>query len=468
MNSAELGLVVMASLLTWGSSFAVPFKKNGILVRLSFLPATFLLELCVILIQRAGVTGKFAATAFELITHFMLFCLYGKGIIWKNYIVWIVTTQCVNIVIAVWTVIVPAWGTIYAVMILRDGYIEPVQYILLVVVNVSVSLLLAHLARKIMKPEILSGANVYRVMTFILITAVVLMYPLGREITDENRAAYDGGVIFLLGFWIIFTIIWLLIFNVIAYVYNRAEKRRIRSRRALIEKLADDNYSHYRDLARTNDELRVLYDRTDRFRHRMGGGQSDEQQTHGSSSKKSVPAGRKDDDRIYAQLMENADAGVRDRYEFSLSGCLAVDSLLYEYSEKSKDSGISFSAVMEPLDDMKVTEPDAAAIVEYLLEDAFAGMKRQKGREQDSLLKKAWIMLDVRVLNGMMLFVISSNVGQGNLKGRFYDRFCEKIQERFYEEAQMDILIDIAAGYHGVVQRINKDGEKQVRLFIPG
>lgn len=59
MNSAELGLVAIASLLTWGSSFAVPFKKNGILVRLSFLPATFLLELCVILIQRAGVTGKF-------------------------------------------------------------------------------------------------------------------------------------------------------------------------------------------------------------------------------------------------------------------------------------------------------------------------------------------------------------------------------------------------------------------------
>lgn len=471
MNAAELGLVLMSSLLTFAAGFAVPFKKKGILVRLSFWLVLFLLELCVLLIQRAGVTGKFAATAFELLTLFVLIGVYCKGIIWKNFIVYFVTTQFSNIVMAVETILFPDMGTVYSAMVVRGGHIDPVAYIVLVAVNVVAAWLNALLVRRILKPEILSGANVYRVMTLIIMTSIVLMGSLGHEFVDEMKTEHGGDSLFLLGFWIGFTIIWILVFNVIALIYNRAEKHRIRSRKALIEKLANDNYSHYRTLAQTNDELRVLYDRTDRFRHMMGGGQSDEGRSHAGGAgdiMEAVPAGRKDDDRIYAQLMENADAGVRNRYEFSLSGCLAVDSLLYEYSEKSKNSGISFSAVMEPLDDMNVTEPDAAAIVEYLLEDAFAGMKRQKRREQDSSLKKAWIMLDVRVLNGMMLFVISSNVGQGNLKGRFYDRFCEKIQERFYEEAQMDILTDIAAGYHGVVQRINTDGEKQVRLFIPG
>lgn len=420
MNSAELGLVAIASLLTWGSSFAVPFKKNGILVRLSFLPATFLLELCVILIQRAGVTGKFVATAFELITHFMLFCLYGKGIIWKNYIVWYVTTQSVNIVIAVLTVIVPAWGTIYTVMILREGYMDPVQYILLMVVNISVSFLFALLVRKIMKPEILSGANVYRVMTFILITAVVLMNPLGRGITDWNRAAYDGGVIFILGFWIIFTIIWLLIFNVIAYVYNRAEKRRIRSRRALIEKLADDNYSHYRDLARTNDELKVLYGRTSRFRNTY------------------------DREKIYADYVSNMGTAARDRYEFSLSGCLAVDSLMYEYSKKAKSAGISFSAVLEPFDRLPISMQDAAAIVEYLMEGVFARVTG--GHRSD-----AWIMLDWRMRRGMMIIVLAYH---GAEKKRFSKRNIEFVR-------------DIVSMHYGVVQTIREDEEDQIRLFIP-
>ena len=92
------------------------------------------------------------------------------------------------------------------------------------------------------------------------------------------------------------------------------------NRRALIEKLADDNYNHYRDLARSNDELKILYSRTNMFRDVS------------------------DRDKIYAEYVNNLEAGARDRYEFSLSGCLAVDSLLYEYSEKAKTAGVSFSA----------------------------------------------------------------------------------------------------------------------------
>ena len=286
--------------------------------------------------------------------------------------------------------------------------------------NISVSFLFALLVRKIMKPEILSGANVYRVMTFILITAVVLMNPLGRGITDWNRAAYDGGVIFILGFWTIFTIIWLLIFNVIAYVYNRAEKRRIRSRRALIEKLADDNYSHYRDLARTNDELKVLYGRTSRFRNTY------------------------DREKIYADYVSNMGTAARDRYEFSLSGCLAVDSLMYEYSKKAKSAGISFSAVLEPFERLPISMQDAAAIVEYLMEGVFARVTG--GHRSD-----AWIMLDWRMRRGMMIIVLAYH---GVEKKRFSGRNIEFVR-------------DIVSMHYGVVQTIREDEEDQIRLFIP-
>ena len=202
MNAAELGLVLMSSLLTFAAGFAVPFKKKGILVRLSFWLVLFLLELCVLLIQRAGVTGKFAATAFELLTLFVLIGVYCKGIIWKNFIVYFVTTQFSNIVMAVETILFPDMGTVYSAMVVRGGHIDPVAYIVLVAVNVVAAWLNALLVRRILKPEILSGANVYRVMTLIIMTSIVLMGSLGHEFVDEMKTEHGGDSLFLLGFWI--------------------------------------------------------------------------------------------------------------------------------------------------------------------------------------------------------------------------------------------------------------------------
>ncbi len=420
MNAAELGLVFMASLLTFAAGFAVPFKKNGILVRLSFWLVTFLLELCVLLIQRAGVTGKFAATAFELLTNFVLIGVYCKGIIWKNFIVYFVTTQFSNIVMAVETILFPDIGAVYSAMVARRGHIDPVAYIVLVAVNMVVAWLNALLVRGILKPEILSGANVYRAMTLILMTFIVLLGSLGHEFVDEMKTEHGGDSLFLIGFWIGFTIIWILVFNVIAFIYNRAEKHRIRSRKALIAKLANDNYKYYRDLARSNDELRVLYSRTRMFRDWS------------------------DRDKMYAEFVNNMETETRDRYEFSLSGCLAVDALLYEYSEKAKERGIRFSAVMEPFSQIPVSEQDAAAIVEYLMESVFVSVAG--GNNCDS-----WIMLDWRMRNGMMIVVLAYHSA---VKKHFSGRNIEFVR-------------DIVSMHYGVVQTVSESGEDQIRLFIP-
>ena len=224
----------------------------------------------------------------------------------------------------------------------------------------------------------------------------------------------------LVAFWITFMIIWLLVLNLIAYIYNRAEKKRVMNRRALIEKLADDNYNHYRDLARSNDELKILYSRTNMFRDVS------------------------DRDKIYAEYVNNLDSGARDRYEFSLSGCLAVDSLLYEYSEKAKTAGVSFSAVLEPFELLPISMQDAAAIVEYLMEGVFARVTG--GRRSD-----AWIMLDWRMRRGMMIIVLAYH---GAEKKRFSRRNIEFVR-------------DIVSMHYGVVQTIREDEEDQIRLFIP-
>lgn len=420
MNSAELGLVFMASLPTFASGFAVPFKKNGILVRISFWMTAFLLELCVLLIQRTGVTGRFAATIFELLTYFVMIGVYCKGIIWKNFIVCFVAMQFSNIAMAVETILFPKLGATYSAMIVRGGHMDPVAYIVIVSVNVAVALLTALLIRRILKPETLTGANVYRAMTLILVTIVVLLSSLGHELVDKMKTEHRGDSLFMVGFWIGFTIIWILVFNMIALIYNRAEKRRIRSRKALIEKLANDNYSHYRDLARTNAELRVLYGRTSRFRNTYGG------------------------EKMYAEYVSNMGTAARDRYEFSLSGCLAVDSLLYEYSEKAKLAGIQFSAVLEPFDRLPISMQDAAAIVEYLMEGVFAGVTA--GQSSD-----AWIMLDWRMRRGMMIIILAYH---GAEKKRFSRR-------------NMEFVRDIADMNYGVVQTIREGSEEQIRLFIP-
>lgn len=420
MNAAELSLVCMAALLTSGAAWAIPFKRDGVLIRLSLLLSLFVLELGVLLIQRLGVVGKFAATIMELLISFILIGIYGKGIIWKNFIVWYVVTQCSNIWMAIQTAIIPSFATVYAALLLRDGHIELFPYLMLVGTNVIGTYLLGLLSRKIFKPEVLSGANVYRAMTLILMTLIVLLGSALHEIIDEKKPEYHGNNLFLFGFWIAFTIIWLFVLNLIAYIYNRAERERVRNRMELIEKLANDNYKYYRDLARSNDELRVLYSRTRMFRDWS------------------------DRDKMYAEFVNNMETETRDRYEFSLSGCLAVDALLYEYSEKAKEKGIRFSAVMEPFSQIPVSEQDAAAIVEYLMESVFVSVAG--GNNCDS-----WIMLDWRMRNGMIIVVLAYHSA---VKKHFSGRNIEFVR-------------DIVSMHYGVVQTVSESGEDQIRLFIP-
>ena len=420
MNSAELGLVFMASILTFGAIWAIPFKRERIWTCFSLLLISFGMEACVLLIQRFGVAGKFAATILELLAYFSLIGIYCKGIIWKNFIIWYVVTQFGNILMAIETALIPSFAAVYQAMIARAGRMKLLPYMLLIVINIIGNYLMAKVARKLMKPEVLSGANVYRTMTLILMTLIVFFGSISHEIMDEKRLVYAHSHLFLVAFWIAFTIIWLLVLNLIAYIYNRAEKKRVMNRKALIEKLADDNYNHYRDLARSNDELRVLYSRTSMFRDVS------------------------DRDKIYAEYVNNLEAGARDRYEFSLSGCLAVDSLLYEYSEKAKTAGVSFSAVLEPFELLPISMQDAAAIVEYLMEGVFARVTG--GHRSD-----AWIMLDWRMRRGMMIIVLAYH---GAEKKRFSRRNIEFVR-------------DIASMHYGVVQTIREDEEDQIRLFIP-
>lgn len=420
MNSAEFGLVFMASLLIFCATWSIPFKRDGIWIRLSLLLVIFGLETCVLLIQRFGVAGKFAATILELLGHFILVGIYCKGIIWKNYLIFYIVMQCANILMAIETAIIPSFAAVYKVLLVRDGQVNLFSYVLMVSVKAVETYLVAHVFRKLMKPEVLSGANVYRTMTLILMTLVGFLSSVSHEIMDENRLAYGGSSMFLVTFWIAFTIIWLLVLNLIAYIYNRAEKKRVMNRRALIEKLADDNYNHYRDLARSNDELKILYSRTNMFRDVS------------------------DRDKIYAEYVNNLEAGARDRYEFSLSGCLAVDSLLYEYSEKAKAAGVSFSAVLEPFELLPISMQDAAAIVEYLMEGVFARVTG--GHRSD-----AWIMLDWRMRRGMMIIVLAYH---GAEKKRFSRRNIEFVR-------------DIVSMHYGVVQTIREGEEDQIRLFIP-
>lgn len=420
MNSAEFGLVFMASLLIFCATWSIPFKRDGIWIRLSLLLVIFGLETCVLLIQRFGVAGKFAATILELLGHFILVGIYCKGIIWKNYLIFYIVMQCANILMAIETAIIPSFAAVFELLFVRAGQVNLLAYVLMISVKAVETYLVAHGFRKLMKPEVLSGANVYRTMTLILMILVGFFSSVGHEIVDEKRFVYADNRMPLVAFWITFTIIWLLVLNLIAYIYNRAEKKRVMNRRALIEKLADDNYNHYRDLARSNDELKILYSRTNMFRDVS------------------------DRDKIYAEYVNNLEAGARDRYEFSLSGCLAVDSLLYEYSEKAKAAGVSFSAVLEPFELLPISMQDAAAIVEYLMEGVFARVTG--GHRSD-----AWIMLDWRMRRGMMIIVLAYH---GAEKKRFSRRNIEFVR-------------DIVSMHYGVVQTIREDEEDQIRLFIP-
>lgn len=240
MNSAELGLVFMTSILTFGAIWAIPFKRERIWTCFSLLLISFGMEACVLLIQRFGVAGKFAATILELLAYFSLIGIYCKGIIWKNFIIWYVVTQFGNILMAIETALIPSFAAVYQAMIARAGRMKLLPYMLLIVINIIGNYLMAKVARKLMKPEVLSGANVYRTMTLILMTLIVFFGSISHEIMDEKRLVYAHSHLFLVAFWIAFTIIWLLVLNLIAYIYNRAEKKRVMNRKALIEKLANE------------------------------------------------------------------------------------------------------------------------------------------------------------------------------------------------------------------------------------
>lgn len=413
MSYIDIMVLLLTGIWAYITLIVLPQKRKSIWDKIVGFVSILGIYTAVLFVQNYPIFGMPVAATIEMLGSLVLVGIFTKGMIWKNFVIMYLTTQFSNVFLALITLVSPSINQLYSVLVFKDGKIEIATYVLLLVVESIITFLVEMAICKILKPDILSRRKVYMMMTVVVILISVVGSSLNREVVkglsgNEKQSLYV--------FLAIFVIVWLVALNFIGYIYGLSEKKRIKKRKELLNKLSQDTYDHYNALAKTNQELHNFFEGV-RNRSRVV-----------------------DEKKIYADYVNQLGELVQEKYDFSLSGCLAVDSILYEYSCKAKKQGIGFSVIVEPFYNLPISEQNMAAMIECLMEKAFAGTR-----------KMSCITMDVRMRNGMLIMIFSV-LRNARAKNHSWN---------------IELVEDLVEMHNGVVHITSEKDEEVVSLFIP-
>ncbi|MBE5954300.1 MAG: hypothetical protein E7257_09150 [Lachnospiraceae bacterium] len=336
--------IVYAMQMMICSLFALPYKRSKKHIPLLIL-LTFL-EYYILKIATLSESWYWFAYVEEFLGTVVILALFNSGNIWRNFMISWVNFQVANILIAIEGALASYYINVESVIIFgasgHDKYIF--VEIILMLAN---SMFGLFISKKIFKHEYDGDGKIYKYIVAIIVILGTMIGLNKSKMIVEARNGVRGNInVFVIYFSVILSFV--VIMYIVGYFYNISERKRLLKEKEELKGIIKNNYVQYEYVVDSNKKL-----------------------------------------EFYKDELKNSE--VADDFNLStlsLSGNIALDSLLASYDVASKESNITFEICVAPITNDIERDMKIVAIMDNLMKLAINFCK--------TVEKDKWISLGIR------------------------------------------------------------------------
>lgn len=381
------------------SLFALPYKRTKKHIPLLVL-ITFV-EYYVLKIVSLSSTWYWFTYVEEFLGTLLVLAIFNSGNIWRNFMISWFNFQVANILISIECVIASYFINIDSIIIFGASGKDPYVFveILLMFANAMVGLFLS---KKFFKSEFNGDGMVYKyIVAIIAIAGTIMGLNKSKQIVDARYGVKDSIDVFTI--YAVIIISFVVIMYLVGYFYNASERKRLLREKKELKQIIENNYIQYEKIVDSNKKL-------ESFKEKLKQG------------------GHISDDNLST---------------LSLSGNMALDSLIATYDVQTRKNNIAFEVCVAPLTNDIERDMKLVTIIDNLMELA---LKVCRDAKDDK-----WIFLGIRQdTNNLIIkheFSKQENY-QLNIKG-------------------IKLISKIVSSSSGAMSIDNKETEARINILLP-
>lgn len=269
----------------------------------------------------------------------IIYC--DDGNVWRNYLIMYITFQGGNFLLTL-------EGNVLNMLCIgsfsrvqdNESNIKAIIEAAMFAVN---TMIVALVTRKFFRKKYEGDGYIYKMIFFIVIVAGGFYGYIQKRFLEKYSELHPSFSVFDILTYIFQIIEIFLLMNIIVYAYNRLEITRLKKIKAELQVRLADNCAQYRALADSNENLGTMQKNIDKYRLRL---------CEDGKNIKSL--------NVLSEIERKISM-------LPLSGSISVDAVLSTQYERFAECGIVFEYHIERLDQMTMTDMDAAVLFDNLL-----------------------------------------------------------------------------------------------------
>lgn len=427
-------IVATAAMECLSGLILFPFKRKKIHILTWFLGINLMFVLVYIL-RPQGVWGNFLAVIVELYGEIAMLGVFFGGSLWKNTLVHYININVINAVSIGGYLLIP--GMKEAMQRIKTGQAVAVKDgMLIVCIMLVATVLISPIFRKIFRTEVSPRKeSIYKLCAWTYIIGFICIYTGSQALVLHYAKQYDASKVTTVWYWSYLIVIQFLMVNLLAFLYNRMEIRRLERDKLALNEIIAGKYAYYKKVAQENRELRNV--RQELYREvQIDGIESKEQMKH------------------YAQ---DLNALGEELVMIPLSGNLTIDSILYQYYKRAGEDAVVFDATIEPMSNLTVREEDLTSMLDCALQFVYEHCILARDRR--------WMAVNLRSRNGMLMLKLEGCKVTWDSYKRHHKFYLPGVPKEYRKN--LKLLQKIVESHKGIIEVENQEEEGCVCIFLP-
>lgn len=389
-----------------------PFKRKKIHILTWFL-AVNLMFVVVYILRPQGVWGNFLAVIVELYGEIAMLAIFFGGSLWKNTLVHYMNINVINAVSIGGYLLIP--GMKEVMQRIKTGQAVDVKDGMVIVCMMLVAtLIISPIFRKLFRTEVSPRKeSIYKLCVWIYVIGFICIYTGSQALVLYYAKLYDVSKVTTAWYWGYLILAQILIMNLLAFLYNRMEIRRLERDKIALNEIIARKYAYYKEVAQENRELQHV---------------------------------RQDWNTVGEGLVL-----------LPLSGNLTVDSILYQYYKRSREDAVVFDVTIEPLANLTVREEDLTSMLDCALQFVYEHCILARERR--------WMAVNLRSRNGMLMLKLEGCKVAWDSYKHYHKFYLPGVPKEYRKN--LKLLQKIVESHRGIIEVENQEDEGCVCIFLP-
>lgn len=413
-----------------------PFKRKKIHILTWFL-AVNLMFVVVYMLRPQGVWGNFLAVIVELYGEIAMLGIFFKGSLWKNTLVHYININVINAVSIGGYLLIP--GMTEVMQRIKTGQAVDVKDgMVIVCMMLAATLIISPIFRKIFRTEESPRKEfIYKLCAWIYIIGFICIYTGSQALVLHYAKQYDASKVTTVWYWGYLILVQILLMNLLAFLYNRMEIRRLERDKLALNEIIARKYAYYKEVAQENRELQnVRQELYQKVREEPEGMGSREQMKH---------------------YVQDLNALGEELTMVPLSGNLTIDSIIYQYYKRAREDAVVFDATIEPMANLTVREEDLTSMLDCALQFVYEHCILSRERR--------WMAVNLRSRNGMLMLKLEGCKTAWDSYKRYHKFYLPGVPKEYRKN--LKLLQKLVESHKGIIEVENQEEEGCVCIFLP-